>query len=307
MKRIALLWTVGQGKASCAVTVAVLATTFGLLQTDTQPGLILKFFVSKLVYSTSDAAALFLLGFAAVALLFRHLKLSKRLVTAAPMLIWGGMLLGYGTNLLVTIAYHLEHHIPFSAHIYHWSEGANSYTALLHSHLGKSAIAAITGTLSGSANYDTGNALAGSVPQIQVWLIGAGFLATLAGSLLWMPVFHVRFGQRPALTAAYLISTATAVKSILDGGLLAYSVLPAMLLMGSFHSFPDELSWRDFWRRRGWLIGFVVLGSYVYICLSLTADGDIPLFGPWLFFVVVLILLADSLRRWLLHWHGYRH
>jgi hypothetical protein len=160
----------GQGKPSSAVSIAVLAGAFCLLQTDAQPGLMLKFFVSKLVYSTSDAAALFLLGFAAIALPFRHLKLSGRWAALALMFIWGGMLFGYGTNLVATVAYYLEHRIPFSTHIYQWSEGINSYTALLHSHLGKAAISAITGQLSGNANYDTGNALAGSIPQIQVWL-----------------------------------------------------------------------------------------------------------------------------------------
>lgn len=294
MKRIALPCTVGQGKASSAVSFAVLAATFCLLQTDTQAGLILKFFVSKLVYSTSDASALFLLGFAGIALLFRHLNLPGRYAALATMLIWGGMLLGYGTNLASTIAYHVGHHVPFSAHVYHWSEGANSYTALMHSHLGKSAIAATTGTLSGSANYDTGNALAGSVSPIQFWLIGTAFVAALAGSLLWMPVFHARFGRRPALTAAYLIAAATAVKSILDGGLLAYSVLPAILLIGSFHFSLDQRAWRAFWHRRGWLVGFIVLSGYVYLWVGLTADDNIPLFGPWLFFIILLILLTTT-------------
>ncbi len=302
MKRIPLPCAVGANKALTAFPVALLAATFGLLQTDTRPGLILKFFVSKLVYSTSDAAALFLLGFAAIALLCRHLKLSERWTALAAMLVWGGMLLGYGANLAATLEYHREHHIPFSAHVYHWSDGINSYTALLHSHLGKSAIAASVGVLSGNSNYDTGNALAGSVPHLQAGLIGTAFLATLAGALLWMPIFHARFGPRPVLTAAYLISAATAVKSMLDGGLLAYSVLPSLLLMASFHLSPDELAWRNFWRRRGWLVGFIVLGSYVYLWLGLTADKNIPLFGPWLFFITVLILLATASWRGMAAW-----
>lgn len=289
--------TARRSRAATAVAVLLLAGIFFVLRTDTVPGLALKFLVAKLVYSTSDAAALFLLGFAAIALLCRHLKLPEKWSAATPSLVWGGLLLGYGAHLAATLAYYLEHHIPFSAHVYQWSAGINSYTALLHSHLGKSAIALAVGTLSGAANYDTGSALAAAVPQPQAWLIGLGFIAATAGTLLWMPVFHARFGQRPALTAAWLIAAATATKSIFDGGLLAYPVLPALLLIGSFLFSRDTAAWVEFWRRRGWRYGSLILAAYLCVWVALTPESDIPLFGPWLFFIVILLLLATTAWR----------
>ena len=285
-----------------AAPIAALALTFGLLQTDTQAGLILKFLVSKLVYSTSNAAALFLLGFSGMALLFRQLKLSEGWMSSIILINWIGILLGYGIHLAATITYHLDNHIPFSAHVYHWSEGVNSYTALLHSHLGKSAIAISLGVLTGNSNYDTGHALAGALPLIQTLIIGVAFLAVVIATLLWMPVFHARFGHRSAHTLVYLVAAATVVKTILDGGLLSYSTPPALLLIGSYQCFSDELAWRSFWRRRGWLIGFIVLVSYAYLWFVLSADGNIPLIGPWLFYVIVLILFTITAWRGVMAW-----
>jgi hypothetical protein len=283
---------------STSLAVLVLALTFIVLRTETSVGLFLKFLISRLVYSTSDAAALFMLGFAGMALICRSLKVSGNWAIAAPVMVWGGMLLGYGAHLAATVAYHLEHGIPFSAHVYHWSEGVNSYTALLHSHLGKSAITLALGTFPDKSNYDTGSALASSVPLLQTWLIGLSFLTALAGSLLWMPVFHTRVGRRPALTAAYLVAAATTIKSIFDGGVLAYSVPPSLLLMGSFYLSTDEAAWLNSWRRRGWFIGIALLVGYVFLCFRLTPEGGVPLFGPWLLFVVVLFLLSTTA------WHG---
>lgn len=280
----------------------LLVGLFVVLRSETYPGLVLKFFVAKLVYSTSDAAALFLLGFACVALLFRHLKLPALLSRPAASLVWGGMLLGYGIHLMATIAYFRDHHIPVSAHVYHWSDGVNTYTGLLHSHLGKSAIALAIGAFSGNANYDTGSALAASVPSVQVWMIGVGFLASLAGALLWMPTFHARFGQRHGLTTAYLIAAATALKSIFDGGLLAYSVLPSLMIMGSFFISRDESDWLKVWLQRGWIAGIALLSTYLYIWFRLTGENSLPLLGAWLFFIVVLILLISASWRGIVAW-----
>jgi hypothetical protein len=128
------------------------------------------------------------------------------------------------------------------------------------------------------------------------------FLAATAGSLLWMPVFHARFGQRPALTAAYLIAAATATKSIFDGGVLAYAVIPSILLMGSFYCSPDVPAWLRFWRRRGWIIGLAMLFGYLCVWVRLSAEDSLPLVGPWLFFVLVLILLMTTSWQGIVAW-----
>jgi hypothetical protein len=282
----------------------LLGATFLAIRSDTAAGMTLKFLFAKLVYSTSDGAVLFLLGFSAIALLCRYLNLSLRWSAMTSLLTWAGLSIGYGMHLVATVAYHVEHRIPFSAHVYHWSAGVNSYSALQHSHLGKAAMARFSWLLPDQVNYDAGGALADAVPPVLAWTISLAFLAALTGALLRMPAFQRAYGHRPALTIAYLIAATTAVKSIFDGGVLAYAVPPSLVLLWSFFFNRDEHEWLHFWRARGPMIGVVLLAGYASFWIGLTPDDSFPLLGPWLFVVAVLILLMTVAWRGITAWLG---
>ena len=273
-----------------------LALVVALVRSDTASGLTLKFLLSKLVYSTSDGAILFLLGFSALALVCSRLALSRRVHSGAAALLASGLLLGYGTHLAATVAYHLAHDIGFSAHVYQWSQGVNSYTAFLHSHLGKAAMAPLNGLLTATSNYDAGGAWAKALPLWQLAGIGLGFLLATVGALLRMPGFMRAYGQRPALVLVYLVGTATALKCIFDGGVLAYAVPPSLLLVGTFAGCADPAAWSHYWLRRGWVLAVLVLGSYVALWIGLATD-EVPLVGAWLFLVVALAVLMTSAWR----------
>ena len=267
----------------------------GLIRSDTAAGLVLKFALSKLVYSTSDGAILFLLGFSGLALLCGRLPVPRRSQVLASVLLGAGLALGHGLHLLATLSYHGAHDVPLSAHVYHWAGGVNSYTTLLHSHLGKAAMAPLSAWLSERSHYDTGGALARVVPTWQLAGIALGFLAASAGVLLHMPRLLRGYGHRPALMALYLVCAATATKCIFDGGLLAFAVPPSILVLASFMACADDKAWSQFWLRRGWLMALCVLAAYGALWLHLSTD-DVPLVGAWLFLLVVMLLLMTG--RW---------
>lgn len=263
------------------------------IRTDTTAGMGLKFLLSKLVYSTSDGAILFLLAFAAICLMVPRRELPLPAQGAATRLFWGGAVAGYGAHLGATGLYFSEHRIPVAAHVYQWVDGVNSYSGVLHSHLGKAAMAPLAAWLPGASHYDAGNALADAVAPGLVWLIGSGFVATCIGALLWAPTLRARFGKRPALVMAWIIASATVTKSIFDGGLLAYAVLPSLLLLLSLSAHPAESGWHGFWRKRGiWLATLVGIG-YLGLWIALTPRGQVPLLGPWLFYIAALAVLAS--------------
>lgn len=280
--------------------VQLLAVASGLvflavvMRTDSSIGMAIKFFLGKLVYSTSDGAILFTIGFAALSLLGIPLVLPSRTLQVAGILLWGGLLVGYGAHLAVTLRYFSENQIPLSAHVYRWSDGVNSYTSLLHSHLGKAAMSSGAQWLFWSNRYDTGQALVDDVPASVAWLIGCAFAAAMVGALLKMPTFHERYGHRKGLTIAYLIALVTVLKSIFDGGALAYAVPPSLLLIVSFWFNSNETQWIDFWRRYGFTAALILIAGYASLWIGLTPGRELPLFGPWLFYLAVLALLSTG-------------
>jgi hypothetical protein len=264
-------------------------------------GMWIKFLLSKLIHSTSDGAALFFLGFAVVALACTRMCIPDRWTTRAMALVWIGLIGGYALNLGVTLAYFIDNDIPLSAHAYHWSNGINTYNSLLHSHLGKTAMAPFAALLPVAAHYDTGAALIGLTPVIG-FSICAAFLLASAGVLLRMPSILATYGHRPAIMMAFLIVAGNALKSLFDGGLLAYAVPPSLILLATLMHQPSSADWTRFWHRYGLVLSVGVLGGYAALWISLTSGNELPLIGPWLFFIFFLLLLATSAWRGWLAW-----
>lgn len=281
--------------------LAALPVLLALLLAGGEGGLWVKFVLAKFIYSTSDGAVLFFLGFVAVALVCARARVPARWSARASALTWGGLLGGHALHLAATLRYFSEYDIPFSAHVYHWSAGANSYNSLLHSHVGKAAMAPIAGLLPAGSHYDAGAALAGVVPGIG-WPLGAAFVLAGIGLLLRMPVVFAAYGRRPALLLVFLIAAGNALKSLFDGGVLAYAVPPSLILLASFMRHDSAAEWFGFWRRHGVTLAAPVLGGYFLLWTSLTPGDEIPLAGPWLFFLVALLLLASGAWRGAVAW-----
>jgi len=284
------------GLARPLTACLLIALAAALIRSDTAAGLALKFALSKLVYSTSDGAILFLLGFTAIGFLCSRITVQRRSELLAAVLLGAGLTLGYGLHLFATVPYHLTHGIPFSAHVYHWAGGVNSYTALLHSHLGKAAMAPLPAWLAERYHYDIGGALAGVLPTWQLAGIALGFLAACGGALLRMPAFKRGYGHRPTLVVLFFVSAATATKSIFDGGLLAFAVPPSILLLATFVACPDDRAWSRFWMQKGWMVALGLLVGYGSLWIYLSTEAA-PQVGAWLFLVVVMLLLMTPSWR----------
>ena len=262
----------------------------------------LKFIFAKLIYSTSAGAVLFFFGFVLIALACTRMRIPDDWSTNATRLAWLGLVGGYTLNLGVTLAYFIGHDIPLSAHAYHWSAGDNTYNSLLHSHLGKISMAPLVGLLPTAPHYDTGIALASSLSPVIGPLISAAFLLACIGVLLHMPAIHAAYGRDTLLMLVFLLAASNALKSLLDGGLLAYAVPPSLVLLATFMNKRSSADWIRFWRRYGLVMSASVLGGYALLWIILTPGNKLPLIGPWLFFIVAMLMLATGAWRGWLAW-----
>jgi hypothetical protein len=284
-----------------AAAASLLAVSF-ILHADNTAGMALKFIFAKLIYSTSAGAVLFFFGFVLFALASARLRLPECWATRATTLAWSGLIGGYALNLGITLAYFINRDIPLSAHAYQWSNGINTYNSLLHSHLGKISMAPLAGLLPTAPHYDTGMALAGSLSPVIGPMISAAFMLACVGILLHMPAIHAAYGRHTSLMLVFLLAAGNAVKSLFDGGLLAYAVPPSLVLLATFMNRSSSTDWIRFWRRYGLVLSTSVLGGYALLWIALTPGNQLPLIGPWLFFIVALLLLATSAWRGWLAW-----
>jgi hypothetical protein len=180
-----------------------------LVATGSQAGLIAHFLIGKLVYSTSDAATLFFLGYATLALAW---SAASRRQQTSPRALIGllvvCLLVGHVTNLAVSLYYFQGHGLPLDAHVHHWLGSDNSYTSLMHSHLGKPSLALTANALGlSSARYDTGVALGGSLPSGVTAMIGGSFMIGLVAALALFPGLMARLDWQPTAVILYLVTS----------------------------------------------------------------------------------------------------
>lgn len=283
------------GAALCGAALAVAAA-------GEVPGLILHFLLGKLVYSTSNAATLFFLGYAALALTWAGFAGEREGRGGyALWLLPACLALGHGVHLAASLAYYRVHGLSPDAHVHHWLDGVNSYTSLLHSHLGKPALAQAASLLGiATGSYDTGAALHASLPAAATLGIAVSFLLGLGCALWLFPRVMGRLEWHPAAVILYLTVSALSLKTLLDGGVLSYRVPPSLLLLGSLLRAPDRAGLARFWRGPGWKIALALLAAYLALWLRLSAERPIPSLGGLLFtlgfYGLLLAWLIASLR-----------
>lgn len=277
---------------------------FILVATGSQAGLIAHFLIGKLVYSTSNAATLFFLGYATLALAW---SATTRRTPVAPRVLIGllvaCLLAGHASNLAASLYYFQEHGLPPDAHVHHWLGADNTYTSLMHSHLGKPSLALAANALGlSSAGYDTGVALGGSLPSGVTALIGGSFLLGLVTALALFPGLMARLDWHPAAVILYLLTSSLCLKTLLDGGVLSYRVPPSALLLASLLLTTNREQLQRFWRGPGWKLALVLTAAYLLLWMQLSAERPIPAIGGLLFTLGVYGLLLAWLIgriRWL--------
>lgn len=261
-------------------STAVLATGVAislalLLKSGLDAGMWLQFTLGKLAYSTSDGAALFLLGFVLLSVWRLHSVSAG--CHPALMVFLLALALGHGLNLWLTLRYMGEMQIPLGSHAYHWLNDSYSFSGLFHSHLGKTAFAVFSRLIGWAPSaYDSGSVFLAWVPAWAAWSIALAFVVSLAASVLSLPTLA---RDRSAVhVALYVIASALAVRGMVDGGPLAPGMPPVFLALAWF-----------VWRPEGpgrkmltfWLVAsFLLLG---YVILWVGSSSGLPALGSFLF------------------------
>lgn len=261
-------------------STAVLATGVAvslalLLKSGLDAGMWLQFTLGKLAYSTSDGAALFLLGFFVLSVWrLRSVSVGCHLALAVFLI---ALSLGHGLNLWLTLRYMGEMQISLGSHAYHWLNDSYSFSGLFHSHLGKTAFAVFSRLIGWApAVYDGGSVFLAWVPAWAAWGIALAFVVSLAASLLVLPALSR--DRSPVHVALYVIVSALAVRGMIDGGPLAPGMPPVFLALAWLVYRPGEPGRKML---SFWLAASFLLLGYVFLWVGLSSG--LPALGSFLF------------------------
>lgn len=270
-------------------STAVLATGIAvslalLLKSGLDAGMWLQFTLGKLAYSTSDGAALFLLGFVLISVWRLHSVSGGCRLELMVFLL--ALSIGHGLNLWLTLRYMGEMQVPLGSHAYHWLNDSYSFSGLFHSHLGKTAFAVFSRQIGWAPSaYDGGSVFLAWVPAWAAWGIALAFVVSLAASVLALPT--LARDRSPVHAALYVIVSALAVRGMIDGGPLAPGMPPVFL----------ALAWLV-WRPEGpgrkmlsfWLVSSFLLLGYVILWVGLSSG--LPALGTFLFPLCLFLLMG---------------
>ena len=288
-------------RAAILVSITAGLAASALLWTG-EIGLIVQHLLGKFAYSTSNAASLTLLVYLVLAQwagVWRRISLGG---LVAPALLGIALALGHGMNVWLTLRYLKEFELPQGVHLYHWQGAENSFTGLLHSHLGKTALAAGAQALGWSSPaYDTGRVFLAWVPGFAPWVLLTTFVCASLAALALVPTVWQRYAGHPAAITLYVLSSLACLKSMLDGGPLAHATPPALLAL-AWLVWPAELQARH---SRGLaVLALLVLTNYLAFWIILSPERPMPALGSFLFPLAVYGWLGLVLTRRSLLWRG---
>jgi hypothetical protein len=281
-----------RARAAASVGLVVLAVALGL---DHEASLVAGFVAGRVAYSTSTAAGLFGAAFVIVGLWLPWPAHGARKVMARITL--ASAVCGYALHGVLAWRFLGAHGVPANAFAVLYRDGASSFTAWGHSHLGKVGLAALA-RLTGVdvAAWDSGGVFLPEVPAFAAWGMAALFVATTAGAAgLWAATRRT-WGDAwdGRHDAAFAVAALTVAKTLCDGGATAHGALPALVVLASFAWARDARGFAQAWAGRArWAFGIAVAAE-VAIALW-AADGALPGFGET--FARAALLVALLARR----------
>ena len=193
-----------------------------------------KSLADPIAHSTSAGAALALLIGALLSLMAiagaRRWPVSERVEQAAAIGLLAATGIGNAANLLAHWQSMHALGLPVNVPVYHWAGELNTFSFVAHSHAGKSALAAVFGEAGAhiASAMDVGSGLARVVPGWTAWVCGICLLVSASSALVLMPR-AARARQSPWLALLYFVCAFNAIKSIADGGPLAYRFGPMFI------------------------------------------------------------------------------
>lgn len=269
--------------AALAALVAVVASPHAAL--------VAKAFADPFFHSTSAGAAIALLAYAALAaavLAASPAAPGARVQRVAALTLLLAVLAGNAANLAGHVAHVTSLGLPATLAAYHWNGDANTYSYLLHSHEGKTALHALVGPLAGvfAPALDVGQGLAASeTGALGTSVAGAvaiacgGALACAVGASLVLLRAFAAPGADRGVAALYVFCALNAIKTIVDGGPLTYRFAPVFVALCAV------LAARTFapgtWRAAGAFavatLGAACLGAWAWFGRTESRDAAIGL------------------------------
>lgn len=285
----------------CLGMAAIAAATFFAAVSSETLRILLKWLVDPLLHTTSAGGVFLVLAVTIAASLVLALDArglaamrpsSVRLVSAVLV---AAILVGHGAVLVAQLAYAQEVGMPASLPAYHWSGFDNTYTFLLHSHVGKALLAGFDLEIARLPGlYDTGRALRGAVAPWLVPITLAGVVTGTVAALALLPEIARRHEYRWAFVWVYAFAAVNCLKTIPDGGPLTYRFLPsfaclALLLIATDTPHLVRIA------RRAFLPGLALITVYLVLWRTVSEDDYGSAFVGLVFVVVGIVgpLLAS--------------
>lgn len=258
----------------------------------------LQFLLDKIAYGTSNAATLFALAFVAAL----TLPWPATRVTAWRNVAVGALGCGFGLHAAVAIAWLLDNRIPLDAMVVVWRDGANSFVSWQHSHLGKAGLALLAWSVGGvDARYDTGSVFLPEVPAIVAVVLAGCMALAVPATIGWYAALRRTAGSGWGWPHHLLFAVAAivALKTQLDGGIVAHGALASLVVLASFAIAPRperfDRCWRS-WGAAALIAATCLSAAWVWIC----SHGEFPALGSELFYTALyaaLVLCARTPAR----------
>lgn len=286
--------TTPRAAASVAGTLLTLGGALVLVavvMTSDTAAIVIKWALDPLAHSTSNAGSvLLLLSVAAGCAVSVRAHVTRcpdviyrRATLALVGVIASGHALAIGGQFALTRGFALPPTLP----AYYWHGADNTYSFLLHTHVGKLALQAVASLPGiGAQAYDVGGGLAGIVPGALGVALLLCLLTSSALALWLLPQLRLRTAARPTLCWLYGLAAFNCIKTIADGGPLTYRFLPALLAL----LFVTGLLRGQRWR------GAAIVGGLLSVACwaAVSADDAWRAIGAGLMFVALLLPLAFS-------------
>lgn len=289
---------------SAALTAACLLA----LSQNQAAALVIHFLTGKFLYSTSNGAALFFLSLFMLSAVVAACVNIRQVTPKSPVLSWTlvcSLLTGTVVNLISFYLYKNNVGLHSTSRFYHWLDGQNSFSFLLHNHTGKTALAFLANLFSLDENlhrFDMGQVFLLHVPTPVTVTVVVFLVLSLLLFLLCLPNLLARYNYHYGVFLLIFLSFSSCLKSMVDGGFLTYRFLPSLLVLISLVMAKDCRSLLKLWRGFWGLVFIVATVPLIILWQSLAPEQGSSAFAPFLFLLTTyvtlfLLLLSASWKK----------
>jgi len=152
--------------------------------------------------------------------------------------------------------------LPWQAEGRHWSGSAFATVSLLHSELGRAALATLLeggSALGGLAAPSSGATLPILVPAMERWAAGLSLVAAVTAALAAAPGIARRHHWHPVAIAVFIAAALHSLWAVVDGGALARGLPASLLMLALFACARDTADLRARVRRHGLSAGALLV------------------------------------------------